>query len=80
VLWIASIIVKVLIDSQWRLITISLALIGFASCVTYKSQRQRGASFSDVPYTMRSEDVTIASTGTQGVPSLLSSDIRIRDA
>jgi hypothetical protein len=70
----------VLIDSEWRLITISHVLIGSARCVTYRSQRQRGTSFFGAPYTMRSEDVTTASTGTQGAPSLLSSDIRIRGA
>jgi hypothetical protein len=35
----------VLIDSEWRLITISHVLIGSARCVTYRSQRQRCTSF-----------------------------------
>jgi hypothetical protein len=56
----------VLIEFEWRLITISHVLIGFARCVTYRSQRQRDTSFFGALCTMRLEDVTTASTGTQG--------------
>jgi hypothetical protein len=60
--------------------TIYHGLIGSARCAIYRSRRQRCTSSLGAPYTMRSEDATIAYIGTQGAHSLLSSDTRTKDA
>lgn len=46
----------------------------------HELEGERCTLFSGAPYTMRSKDTIIASIGTWGASSLLSFDIRSKDA